>query len=90
MEYNEYNCNERKNNMVRRVIHLKIMYLTLIRGWLLDLGMFTQAIHQLSVVNSFVDKVWLPLPTALQDKPVLVVNFLADLLAMFVLAALKR
>lgn len=57
---------------------------------LLDLGMFTQAVHQLTVVNSFVDKVWLPLPTALQDKPVLFMKFLADFLAMFVLAALKR
>lgn len=52
--------------------------------------MFTQAVHQLTVVNSFVDKVWLPLPTTLQDKPVLFMKFLADFLAMFVLAALKR
>lgn len=57
---------------------------------LLDLGMFTQVVHQLTALNSFVDKVWLPPPTVVEDKPALLMKFSADFLAVFVLVALKR
>ena len=59
--------------MLKRVIHLKITYMT--DKKLLDLGMFTQVVHQLTALNSFVDKVWLPPPTVVKDKPALLMKF---------------
>lgn len=52
--------------------------------------MFTQVGHQLTALNTFVDKIWLPPPTVVKDKPALLMKFSVYFLAMFVLVALKR
>jgi len=54
--------------MLRRVIHLKNNVYDFDKK-LSDLRMFTQVVHQLTALNSFVDKVWLPPPTVVKDKP---------------------
>lgn len=54
---------------------------------ILDLGMFTQVVHQLTSLNALVDKVWLPPSTVVRDKPALFMKFSAQL---SLLVALKR
>lgn len=63
--------------MVRRVIHHKIMYMT--DKNVLDLGMFTQVVHQLTALNTCVGKVLLPPSAVVRDKPGLFMKFSAQL-----------
>lgn len=51
--------------------------------------MFMQVVHQLTVLNALVDKVWLPPSAAVRDKPALFMKF-SQLSCLFVLVALKR